>query len=99
MIALSLQTIERQLHELLHRRQFHEDTIAYQKRGRNLLIALFVPNLRVRTIRVIDNERRLIAQLDQHIHELREQQIAALFLECWQEELARLPSTFFLTKE
>ncbi len=81
----------------LHRRlQAHYNQIEYHKSGVNLLAALFSSNVRRQSLQTVANERREIAYTLQQLQDAREQQIAALFLECWEEELASLPSSVFL---
>jgi hypothetical protein len=82
----------------LHRRlQAHYNQIEYLKGGANLLTALFNSNLRRQSLQAVANERRGIEQTLLQIQEVQEQHFAALFLECWQDELAELPDSVFLT--
>lgn len=83
----------------LHRRlQAHYTQIEYHKRGANLVAALFNSNLRRQSLQTVANERREIEYTLQQLQEVREQQIAALFLECWEDEFAQLPDSLFLTE-
>jgi hypothetical protein len=84
----------------LHRAvQAHYNTIEYHKSGPNILAALFNPNLRRQALQAIAHERRQIESTLLQIQEVQEQYLAALFLECWQDELHALPDSAFLTEE
>jgi|SRR5450755_652920 len=92
----SLQHLQVQLIQLDRRRKALYNEIAEHKRGWHLFAALFSPVLRKQTLQTIAIERRTIHDIMVQMEDLREEQIAALFLECWREELAKLPSDVFL---
>ncbi len=84
----------------LHRRlQTHYNTIAYHKSGANLLAAFFNPYLRRQSLQTVAHERRNVEETLLQLQKVQEQHLAALFLECWQEEFAHLSDSLFLTEE
>ena len=91
--AQALQSELLTLHRTL---QAKYNTIAYHKSGANLVAAFFNPNLRRQSLQTIAHERREIENTLLHLQDVQEQHLAALFLECWREELQILPDTFFL---
>lgn len=93
----SSQTLRGELITLHRRLQAHYNQIEYHKSGVNLLAALFNSNLRRQSLQAVANERRGIEQTLLQIQDVQEQHLAALFLECWQDELSRLPDTVFLS--
>jgi hypothetical protein len=88
-LHLQLQTLHRTL-------QAHYNAIAYQKGGANLVAAFFNPQLRRQSLQSVANARQQIEYTLLQIQDVQEQQVAALFLECWQEELQALPDSVFL---
>ena len=93
----SVQALRSELLTLQRTLQFHYNQIAYHKSGANLVAAFFNPNLRRQSLHTIANERRQIEQTLLQIQDVQEQHFAALFLECWQDELSHLPDSLFLT--
>jgi hypothetical protein len=93
----SLQHIHVQLIQLDRRRKALYNEIADHKRGWSLFAALFSPVLRKQTLQTLAIERRAMHDIMAQMEDLREEQIAALFLECWREELDKLPSAVFLS--
>jgi hypothetical protein len=93
----SSQTLRQELITLHRRLQAHYNQIEYHKSGANLIAALFNSHLRRQSLQAIANERRGIEQTLLQIQEVQEQHLAELFLECWQDELLRLPDAVFLS--
>jgi hypothetical protein len=93
----SSQTLRGELLTLQRRLQAHHNQIEYHKSGANLLAALFNSNLRRQSLQAVANERRGIEQTLLQIQEVQEQHLVDLFLECWQDELSRLPDAVFLS--
>ena len=94
---MTSQTLHTELITLHRRLQAHYNQIDYHQSGANLLAALFNSNLRRQSLQAVANERRGIEQTLLQIQEVQEQHFAALFLECWQDELAELPDSLFLS--
>jgi Fe2+ transport system protein B len=95
---MTSQTLHTELITLHRRLQAHYNQIEYHKSGANLLAALFNSNLRRQSLQAVANERRGIEQTLLQIQEVQEQHFAALFLECFEDELAHLPDSLFLTE-
>jgi Fe2+ transport system protein B len=93
----SSQTLHAELITLHRRLQAHYNQIEYYKSGINLLAALFNSHLRRQSLQAVANERRGIEQTLLQIQDVQEHHLAALFLECWQDELSHLPDSVFLS--
>jgi hypothetical protein len=93
----SSQALRTELITLQRRLQTHYNQIEYHKSGANLLAALFNSNLRRQSLQAVANERRGIEQTLLNLQDVQEQYLAALFLECWQDELSQLPDSVFLS--
>ena len=94
----SIQALHSEILSLRRTLQFHYNQIAYHKSGANLVAAFFNPNLRRQSLHMIANERRQIELTLLQLQDIQEQHLAALFLECWQDELSRLSDSLFLTE-
>jgi hypothetical protein len=92
----TIQALHSELLSLHRALQGHYNTITYHKSGANLVAAFLNPNLRRQSLQVVANERRHIENTLLQIQDVQEQHIAALFLECWQDELSQLPDSVFL---
>jgi hypothetical protein len=95
----SAQALRSELLTLHRTLQAKYNTIAYHKSGANLVAAFFNPNLRRQSLQTIAHERREIENTLLQLQDVQEQHFAALFLECWQDELSHLPDSSFLTEE
>ncbi|MBA2391968.1 MAG: hypothetical protein H0V70_04405 [Ktedonobacteraceae bacterium] len=93
----SAQALQKELLTLHRLLQAHYTQIESHKSGVNLVAALFSSNVRRQSLQTVANARREIEYTIQQIQDVQEDQIAALFLECWEEELANLPSSVFLS--
>ena len=93
----SLHDIQVQLTRLDRLRQVYAQEIIDHTHGGNLVAALFSSSLRRQSLQTIAHAKHALAEINQEIIDLQEQQIVDLFLECWQEELENLPSALFLT--
>lgn len=87
-------------HLTLHRRlQAHYNQIAFLKGGANLLASFVNPLVRRQSLQAIASERKGVEHILLQLQEVQERYVAALFVEAWEEEFARLPDVFFLTEE
>ena len=93
----SSERLEVQLMQLDRRRRELYEEIARHKRGWNLFAALFSPLLRKQSFQTIAFDRRALRDLTARMDDLREEQVVVLFLDCLRDELAKLPSTTFLS--
>lgn len=93
----STQALRTEIQTLHRSLQTHYNQIDRHKSGANLVAALFNSQLRRQSLQTIENARWRIEQTHLQIQELQEQLFAASFLECWEEELANLPSSVFLS--
>jgi hypothetical protein len=93
----SAQALRSELLTLHRALQAHYNTIEYHKSGANLVAAFFNPNLRRQSLQAVANERRQIENILLQLQDVQEQHLAALFLECWQDELSHLPDEIFLS--
>ena len=93
-------TLQRQLCELDHKKQFLLATIVSYKRPGNMLLALLLAYLSPITLRQkarkVREMQREIEYLTTRMRVLQEQQVALLFIECLKEELDKLPDPLFL---
>ena len=92
----SVQALHSELLSLHRALQARYNTITYHKSGANLVAAFLNPNLRGQSLQVVANERRQIENTLLQLQDVQEQHLAALFLECWQDELSHLPDSVFL---
>ncbi len=95
-------TLQQQLCELDRKKQALLNTLASYKRPVTLLLALVLAYFSPFTLRQKTRKIREVWYEIQHLatrmRTLQEQQVALLFVECFQEELDKLPDTIFITK-